>query len=302
MAKQKFRPARFLRHTRHLARKKFVATFQNDGGEKILLPQINYWDVFSLQKQKMCAQNFQFIERPNKEALLRQLIYSMYLNGNIDNTKSIIDIGSWLADNALIWARYLNPEEGVVYAIDPAPQNIAYGKLLARMNGVANVHWIEAVCSDTENVPLFYKDSLEHARFNEEGIGHRSDRSTTTLDTAIGPGGWHSIGLLHVDVEGFELKVLRGAQNIIRKAQPVILFEQHISQDDTESLFNFLKEFGYKFAMINEVLPGCDLDCRNFIATPSEFTISPMIEIDRTEANALGVWYATLGSDLIPVD
>lgn len=302
MAKHKFRPLKFLRNVSHLARKDFVASFLNDGGEEIVLPRIHYWEIFSAQKRKLCDQHVQFIERPKKEALLRRLVHSMYESGMIDRKRSVVDIGSWLADNALIWSRFLDPNQGFVYAIDPAPENIAYGKLLGQANGIANVNWIEAVCSDTVDVPLFYEDSLEHARFNQDGRGRASDRSTMTLDAAVGQGGWDSIGLIHVDVEGFELKVIRGAENIIKHSRPVILFEQHISKENVEILVDYLKSADYAIAMINEVLPECDLDCRNFMALPHGLPVPQAPRIDRAEARTLGIWYAAPGSDLIPVD
>ena len=67
------------------------------------------------------------------------------------------------------------------------------------------------------------------------------------------------IGLIHVDVEGFELKVIKGASKIIERDKPTLFFEQHISQEDPNLVFKYMKNFGYRVFMINEVIPGNDL-------------------------------------------
>ena len=61
--------------------------------------------------------------------------------------------------------------------------------------------------------------------------------------------------------------MIKGASKIIERDKPKILaFEQHISQEDPNLIFKYIKNFGYRIFMINEVIPGNDLDCRNFLA------------------------------------
>ena len=63
-----------------------------------------------------------------------------------------------------------------------------------------------------------------------------------------------------------ESKVISGAFGIIDKFKPIISFEQHLEIDDYNALCDTLTEKQYEVFMINEVLPGCRPDCRNFIA------------------------------------
>jgi hypothetical protein len=109
--------------------------------------------------------------------------------------------------------------------------------------------------------------------------------------------------MLHVDVEGNELNVLKGAINIIQNDKPVITFEQHISQEDVNEVFNYLKNFDYKIFMINEVLPFCDKDCRNFIAFHKSKNfiknISKINNFEQKNSKNLGINSATVGSSLI---
>ncbi|SVC57291.1 uncharacterized protein METZ01_LOCUS310145, partial [marine metagenome] len=56
------------------------------------------------------------------------------------------------------------------------------------------------------------------------------------------------VGLIKIDVEGYEFKVLQGAEKTIRNNMPIILFEQHEYDftNSTSPSIEFLKKVGYK--------------------------------------------------------
>ena len=58
----------------------------------------------------------------------------------------------------------------------------------------------------------------------------------------------HPIGLLKIDVEGHEIRVLKGAATLIARSRPVILFEQHAheSKDGSSEVVDFLRSNGYE--------------------------------------------------------
>lgn len=67
------------------------------------------------------------------------------------------------------------------------------------------------------------------------------------------------IGLIKIDVENFELKVLKGAAQLIKEKSPVIFFEQHKScfpenGSDSECV-NFLKVQGYNYFYEVDIFP-----------------------------------------------
>jgi hypothetical protein len=74
--------------------------------------------------------------------------------------------------------------------------------------------------------------------------------TTLTLDDYYSKNGADKISLIKVDVEGFEMKVLRGAQEVIKKFRPDLFVEVNdanlrLQGDSLEMVFNFLKENGY---------------------------------------------------------
>jgi len=59
------------------------------------------------------------------------------------------------------------------------------------------------------------------------------------------------IGLIHLDVEGFELDVLKGAAKTLYYCSPIVCLET-IGNGDDEGCRQYLRQFGYEIAEILE--------------------------------------------------
>ena len=63
-----------------------------------------------------------------------------------------------------------------------------------------------------------------------------------------------NIGLIKIDVEGFEIEVIRGAKDTILKNKPVMIIENEIVHTkDTNELFTIMNEFGYDKYICNSI-------------------------------------------------
>ncbi len=295
--------AKLLRHrqqrVRALADINNRVEFLHEGHISIELPKFTNRDIL-FGDVGIIEKLHDFSVRPNKEVLLRKLVFDLFEQGYLDRSKSIIDIGCWIADNALVWSKMLK-DGGVVHAIDPSPNNLAFGRKIASLNNINNVNWVEGVCAEEPGIVLDFQGGIDHTSFQEAQTPSQSAIVSTTLDEIVSSSSANSISLIHVDVEGFEEKVLRGANEIIARDKPVILFEQHIGEDNTMSLVRHLQSLDYQVFMINEALPGCQLDCRNLIAFDNARDLPKPLDVNHTTARADGIWFATLSEALIPI-
>jgi FkbM family methyltransferase len=202
-----------------------------------------------------------------KEPLLRAIANHLIANEIIPKGSGIIDLGSWIGDNALPWSMSF---PGIVYAIDPSDENIAFIKSVSVLNGITNIVAIQAAVSDSEESLGTLGDPTHCCLQPVDQHSENSDLSlvtiSTTLDLLHQEGVIGEVGFMHLDVEGYEMKVLLGAQQMIEKYKPVVMFESHVLSQPTIPMINFLADLGYKVFMINETHPGANPDCRNFVA------------------------------------
>ena len=160
-----------------------------------------------------------------------------------DFNKGIVDIGAGLGEYC-----WLLPFKRA-YAFEP--NKITLYKMhtnLVLHDKVNEVITFNALLSDKNETLKFDGMSTNISGASGYDDSKAFDYQTNTLDEY----NLYSIGLIKVDVEGMEEKVLRGGVGtIIRNNYPPILFEcwdvddKGPTNDKSESLFKFLSSLGY---------------------------------------------------------
>jgi FkbM family methyltransferase len=229
--------------------------FSNDNSVEIKLIDHPFSQLFEL--------------RIYHEAIFR-MIHTYLINNNIiDKTKNIIDLGAWIGDNSIPWAKNI---EGIVYAIDPCKENCDFINAMKHYNSIENLTIIKAVISDSERIISIDTNDLHHCSFtNNDSLQNKLQ--AFSLDTLYQNNIINNIGYIHLDVEGMEHLVIVGANKLINTERPIISFEQHLNTDDYQSICKYFNTINYSVYLINEQLLGCLEDCRNFLAFPNTINI-----------------------------
>jgi FkbM family methyltransferase len=109
------------------------------------------------------------------------------------------------------------------------------------------------------NTALGDKPGKGQMKINDTNLGGSSisDHGNTevvisTVDQLAAELNFKGVSLIKIDVEGFEARVLEGAQETIRLHQPIICFEQLESdfQNRTTEVIDFLKKQNYQFCWV----------------------------------------------------
>lgn len=258
----------------------YKVVFPCEGNVIIELPRLKTWEALIGSRAAFCGNAVSFLGRPYQELLLRKVVFTLFQTGVVSRQLSVIDIGAWISDNALVWAKLLDSGCAQVFAIDPSPGNIQFGREVGLLNRITNVSYHQAVCSSEAGTPLYPIGKLSHTEFTETPSPRKTPVVSTTIDAIVGEERIGAIGLFHIDVEGFEKQVLLGADKVLRKSRPAVLFEQHVDDDVCEDVFDFLWERSYVIYMINELLPGCRKDCRNFLAVSAGIDFDPVLSCE----------------------
>jgi len=173
--------------------------------------------------------------------------------------KTFLDIGAHIGRFSVLLAK----NGSRVISIEPSRRNFAQLNGNIQLNRLQdNIVTINVGCSDRNGKKIFYFSPINEGssslRKNDESIPEITqiqELDNIYKDFNINP---KEIDVIKVDVEGFELNVLKGSQGILKKSSPLLIVEI-LDKKNEEKIRNFLRKLGYSCKKI--------LDSRNFIFT-----------------------------------
>jgi FkbM family methyltransferase len=188
-----------------------------------------------------------------------------------------IDVGANIGLHTVRLAKLAGPQ-GEVIAVEPDPEIARRAGENVALNGLANVRVIQAAASDVagETVALYRAADLNPNRgmasLQPHGhlTGPAAEVQTITIDELC-PG---PVALMKIDVEGHEAAVVAGAEQIIERYSPAIVFEYapELLADPAQCPFGRLAAVGYLMYRISNrrspITGRCRLELRPLHARP----------------------------------
>lgn len=160
-----------------------------------------------------------------------------------------IDIGANIGNHSLFFANHCNSKK--VISFEPEEECYNLLKYNIKENSKKEVLIYNLGVWDVERefflkkFPNYKNMGLSKIVGNESGDTYKIQ--TIKLDEFIGI--VDKIGLIKIDVEGGELKILKGSVEIIKKFHPLIICEAAEEQDKS-ILDDFLIKYGYDKSLI----------------------------------------------------
>lgn len=201
----------------------------------------------------------------NEPATLR-LFERLLVPGDV-----VFDIGAHVGHHALVAARTVG-ETGKVFAFDPQPYNADRICRNAELNGVSNIVVVCAAAGERDGfLRVPFQSARDRSRLSlvEKGpndLATRIEVPVRRLDTFISE---HALGegkLLKIDVEGYELEVIRGLGDRITSFTNIV-FEvlDDADVDNTRCIVDILTaaRFSLRDIQGNAWMPGRPLLERN---------------------------------------
>ena len=147
--------------------------------------------------------------------------------GKIRN-KNIIDVGGFVGDSAIIFSKYTDKN---VYTFEASPENFEIVEKTLELNKTANVIPVNIALGDKVDDVLYITGSSSCKTTTSHKCENAETIKATTLDSYIEKNNI-DVGLIKVDIEGFEQKFLKGAENTIKTQKPALLISIYHSFDD----------------------------------------------------------------------
>jgi FkbM family methyltransferase len=115
--------------------------------------------------------------------------------------------------------------QGTVYAFEPVLENYVLAKLCVETNKLRNVALFNAALG--AGLEIGHVDA--GTSLHRGGASEISDHGQTTTIMPIDGLGLSELSVLHLDVEGYELPTLKGAESTLRRCRPTVLIEDYKS-------------------------------------------------------------------------
>jgi len=175
---------------------------------------------------------------------------------------TVLDCGSNFGYNAVIMGKQIGPS-GRLFAFEP--QRIVNQQLSGNMilNNIYNAIVVHAALGQEQGIttmnPVPY--DLDWVNIGDTSVGEGGDEvQVITLDMIDS-----QPDFIKMDVQGYELFALLGAENTIKQSLPDIFIEIEEHQlakfnVTKEQLLNYIKSFGYRMFRIDNEYP-CDHIC-----------------------------------------
>jgi FkbM family methyltransferase len=174
----------------------------------------------------------------------------------------VLDCGANFGYNAVIMGKQIGPS-GILFAFEP--QRIINQQLSGNMilNNIYNAIVVHAALGQEQGIttmsPVPY--DLDWVNIGDTSVGEGGDEvQVITLDMIDS-----QPDFIKMDVQGYELFALLGAENTIKQSLPDIFIEIEEHQlakfnVTKEQLLNYIKSFGYRMFRIDNEYP-CDHIC-----------------------------------------
>jgi FkbM family methyltransferase len=188
------------------------------------------------------------------------------LSQQISPGSVVVDVGANIGIYSQFFAKCVGPS-GDVHSFEPDPKNFA--RLSAAVSSISNVRANQfAVSNKTGNATLYVSDNLnvDHRAYPTTGEARRTlSIQSLRLDDYFKSG--DRVDLIKMDIQGFELHALRGAQRVLDDNPDIRLLVEFwpygLKQagSSAEALLSFLRERGFSilFARGKSLMPYDDI-------------------------------------------
>lgn len=175
---------------------------------------------------------------------------------------TVLDVGGHIGYTALFFAAAAH--EGQVHVFEPAPDNLRY--IRRNIAGKTNITLVESALGASVGSAQLFIDGLSgqnnslagerYAEIQRENAFVSATQYYATVPMTTIDAYCHetraSPGFLKVDVEGFELAVLRGAAETLEEHHPVLMVEMMEQRDEVLELLR-----GHGYEPFNPALRRC---------------------------------------------
>lgn len=186
----------------------------------------------------------------------REKLYNLVKNGS-----TIIDVGTNIGETLLNFARINTKGRNIGF--EPVPHLYEKAKTNIGLNKYKNIELInQGLSSDAETLSFQQpgKNNSGGIFLTKDGKDAAHSVQVVRLDDFAKQNGLENVSLIKIDVEGFEMNVLKGALEVLHNFKPTLFVEIDDSflvrqNSSSAAVFDLLVSQGYKLTNANTDTP-----------------------------------------------
>lgn len=176
---------------------------------------------------------------------------------NIDKirSKAILDIGAFIGDTSIVFSQFT---DDIVYAFEPGIENFEALKKTISLNSIKNIVPVWAGVG-AENSTGKISTALSMGAVLQSNDCEDQNNALTevpiiSIDNYVEENNVQ-VGLIKVDIEGYEIEFLKGAEKTIKNQRPALLLSMYHSASDFFELKPLIESWnlGYTFQVHKEI-------------------------------------------------
>jgi len=222
-------------------------------GARWLLDRLCHWLVPSAYDSTICSTIYNVNLKVDFSDHIASSIYYLgaYEAGTVSVLKHFLhygdlflDVGAHIGFISCVVARFVG-DSGFVYAVEPNPETYKILRENIRINNLENISALEVALGAEVGKARIYNNAdkavaslIRPKDFNEES-GKKV--TVTTIDTLMENRITRIPTLIKIDVEGFELEVLKGARNLLSSPEaPMLCVEYEQNRGNRSEIYKFI--------------------------------------------------------------
>jgi len=180
-----------------------------------------------------------------------------YITKNLHSGDIFVDVGANNGYYSLLASKLVG-KDGLVYAVEPDPNNFKKLKDNIKLNKTKNIIPLQIAASDRSGWAYLNISEIENGQNSLVDIPLSKVKTKVKvekLDDLI-----KKADIIKIDVEGYEKKVLLGARKLLNKSIQRVIFEYNHSliyygDRDYNGAIDILKSNGFKLFQIRDTKP-----------------------------------------------
>lgn len=205
------------------------------------------YNSLSDEKSKQCMKAFLEAKLTDDISCIRNLVERpQYFSGkfiSMRNDECLVDCGAYNGDSIRDFLQAVNNRYSCVYAFEPDENNLQKLRKYIAVSHLENIKICPYGAYDEVTELHFISDEGMFSNINQNG---KTVIKTETIDRVLDG---RRATFIKMDIEGAEVKALMGAENTIKRYQPVLAISAYHKAGDIFEIYETINRLrvGYKF-------------------------------------------------------